>query len=274
MDKFAVVIGVNYPGSNMELNGCCFDAERLRTMLIEKFHYKPENIRLLIDEKSDNLDAPVIEPTKKNIMESMAWLTEQGGNSAPGSQLWFSYSGHGYYQTDREGEESDGKDECIVPVDCNTEGMIIDDVFRQQLVNKVPDHCKCSVMMDCCHSGTILDLSYSYTFTNKINRKRVYKRDDDKNNVLCISGCLDKQVSMEYFDAEYQKSVGALTHYFLENMEKADYHVSCFNVLKGISNKLKANGFKQQVVMSYNGKLYGRNWYAINPDKLSCFMQA
>ena len=45
----------------------------------------------------------------------------------PGDYLFFHYSGHGGQQADKDGDEADGKDETLVPLDYQTAGQITDD---------------------------------------------------------------------------------------------------------------------------------------------------
>ena len=83
----------------------------------------------------------------------------------PGDYLFFHYSGHGGQQTDKDGDESDGKDETLVPLDYQTAGQITDDELHKLLVARLPHGAHMTVVCDCCHSGTILDLPYVYRTT-------------------------------------------------------------------------------------------------------------
>lgn len=58
-------------------------------------------------------------------------------------------------------DEADGMDETLIPVDYNKTGQIRDDEVFDMLVTKIPEGCTLTVIMDCCHSGTILDLPYT-----------------------------------------------------------------------------------------------------------------
>ena len=49
--------------------------------------------------------------------------------------LFFHYSGHGSYIKDENGDEVDGKDECLCPIDYAYSGMIIDDEIKGILQN-------------------------------------------------------------------------------------------------------------------------------------------
>ena len=58
--------------------------------------------------------------------------------------------------------EEDGYDETLVPLDYNTAGQIKDDDVFNTLVTKVPAGATLTCIMDCCHSGTVLDLPYKF----------------------------------------------------------------------------------------------------------------
>jgi len=51
-------------------------------------------------------------------------------------------------------------DETILPCDFKSAGQIIDDEIHQRLVLGLPAGVKLTAVMDCCHSGTGMDLPY------------------------------------------------------------------------------------------------------------------
>lgn len=48
--KFAVIIGINYTGTDNQLNGCIHDANNSSQFLQEKYGYLSENIMVLTDD--------------------------------------------------------------------------------------------------------------------------------------------------------------------------------------------------------------------------------
>ena len=70
------------------------------------------------------------------------------------------YSGHGGSIPDDDGDESDHMDETLIPVDFQRAGQMRDDDIFDMLVKRVPTGCNLTVIMDYCHSGTILDLPF------------------------------------------------------------------------------------------------------------------
>ena len=55
-----------------------------------------------------------------------------------------------------------GYDSTLIPVDYESAGQIIDDDLYDILVKPLPQGVKMHAILDCCHSGTIFDLPFSY----------------------------------------------------------------------------------------------------------------
>lgn len=79
-----------------------------------------------------------------------------------GDVVYLHYSGHGVKLADDDGDEEDGFDECLVPLDFQTKGIIRDDDLLKILVKPMAEGVFVTSIMDCCHSGSILDLPYSF----------------------------------------------------------------------------------------------------------------
>lgn len=112
MAKKAVLIGINYPGTAVELRGCVNDVRRMRSCLIDRFGFSSEHIKLLID-----TDKSYTQPTGKNIRDALENLI---GKAESGDVLVFHYSGHGTRIPTVDGKNDATKfDECITPCDMN-----------------------------------------------------------------------------------------------------------------------------------------------------------
>lgn len=61
---------------------------------------------------------------------------------------------------DRNGDEEDGMDEILIPGDFREAGQIVDDEIYSEFVTQVPAGVHVVCMIDCCHSGTAMDLPY------------------------------------------------------------------------------------------------------------------
>lgn len=71
--------------------------------------------------------------------------------------------GHGGQTKDLDGDEEDGYDEVIYPVDFRQVGHITDDEMHRILVKPLQPGTRLTAIFDSCHSGTALDLPYIYS---------------------------------------------------------------------------------------------------------------
>ncbi|KZP14335.1 hypothetical protein FIBSPDRAFT_921414 [Athelia psychrophila] len=147
--KRALFVGINYKGLPNELEGCVNDAKNMCKFMMNRHGYKAEDIVLLTDDSEHARQLP----TKKNITDAMRWLVR--GAKAHDS-LFFHYSGHGGQTRDLDGDEIDGYDEVIFPVDYLTAGHLVDDEMNKLLVRRLPRACRLTAVFDSCHSGTAL----------------------------------------------------------------------------------------------------------------------
>jgi len=241
--KFAVVIGINYVGTSNALNGCINDAIHVKDFLINKAGYLSENILMLAD---DNINT---KPTKQNISNTFTTLINKAVNEGF-NELWFSYSGHGSYQSDTNGDENDRYDEVICPADFSTAGMIVDDYIYDNLVCKLPQNVTLFSIMDCCHSGTIFDLPCLYTTTyttNNTKNKHVAK-------VISISGCRDNQTSADaYINNNYE---GAMTWSFINALVNAKYNIKLIDLVNNMRILLKNDYTQVPLLAVSNSDLY------------------
>ena len=112
--------------------------------------------------KSDVLltDDTLIKPTKANILRALNELVD---NVRPGMNILFTYAGHGaYVKNSLDPYETDHRDETLVPLDCDSAGMIKDDEVNRILC-RLPEGSNMFIITDCCHSGTVTDLPYLLT---------------------------------------------------------------------------------------------------------------
>jgi metacaspase-1 len=152
----ALLIGINYFGQRGQLRGCINDVKNMSTYLNERFGYAREDMVILTDDQHN----PMSQPTKANILRAMHWLVK---DAHPNDSLFFHYSGHGGQTPDLDGDEEDGYDEVIYPVDFRTSGHIVDDEMHRIMVKSLPPGCRLTAIFDSCHSGSALDLPYIYS---------------------------------------------------------------------------------------------------------------
>lgn len=96
----------------------------MSTYLNGHFGYKREDMVILTDDQQN----PMSQPTKANILRAMHWLVK---DAHPNDSLFFHYSGHGGQTPDLDGDEDDGYDEVIYPVDFRQAGHIVDDEMHR-----------------------------------------------------------------------------------------------------------------------------------------------
>eukprot|EP01101_Sappina_pedata_P005141 TRINITY_DN22_c0_g1_i6.p1 TRINITY_DN22_c0_g1~~TRINITY_DN22_c0_g1_i6.p1 ORF type:complete len:218 (+),score=67.17 TRINITY_DN22_c0_g1_i6:49-702(+) len=156
----ALLVGINYYKQQGELRGCINDVKNLKNFLIQNgFSSSPSDMTVLTD---DGLNTAL--PTRANILAACMWLVH---DNQPGDLLFFHYSGHGSQAADTTGDEADGTDETLVPVDYRTAGMIVDDDLHSTLVKPLNGGVRFYSIFDCCHSGTALDLPFVYAPSGK-----------------------------------------------------------------------------------------------------------
>ncbi|KAJ3021488.1 UNVERIFIED_CONTAM: hypothetical protein HDU68_009605 [Siphonaria sp. JEL0065] len=156
--KKALLIGINYAGTQNALAGCINDAHNLKQFICQNYGYNPspDSILMLTD---DNRSDPRMLPTLRNMLAAFIWLVS---NTRPGDELFFSYSGHGGQVPDNDGGKASGMDSTLCPMDFQTAGQIRSDDVHKYLVAGLPEGVKLTVVMDCCHSGTMMELPYTY----------------------------------------------------------------------------------------------------------------
>lgn len=152
-ERRAVLIGINYVGQQGELSGCHNDVMNVKYYLCDVHGFDERNITVLLD------DGKHEDPTRKNILDAYMDLVSQ---SQPGDSCFCHYSGHGGKLRDDNGDEDDGYDETLIPVDYSKRGQIRDDDIFATLVGPMRRGVRLTCVMDCCHSGTVLDLPYEF----------------------------------------------------------------------------------------------------------------
>lgn len=191
--KRAVLIGIDYFGQTSELSGCIND-------IIDMQHYLKEigftEFTILRDSKIDPEHKLSNSPTGEHILEA---LKRAVADSNPGDTLYVHYSGHGSHVDDQNGDEKDGQDECICPVDFDYSkencGFIIDDTLNEVLVKNLKPGVKLRVCFDSCHSGSALDLPYHWVSSDKFEIEN--DSSETGKDIIFISGCQDDQTSAD-----------------------------------------------------------------------------
>ncbi|XP_058086466.1 metacaspase-1-like [Magnolia sinica] len=220
--KKAVICGISYRYSRHELKGCINDAKCMRHLLVNRFKFPESSIIMLTEEETD----PFRIPTKHNLRMALFWLIQ---GCQPGDSLVFHYSGHGSNQRNYNGDEVDGYDETLCPLDFETHGMIVDDEINATIVRPLPLGARLHAIIDACHSGTVLDLP----FLCRMNRTGQYVWEDHRprsgawkgtsgGEAISFSGCDDDQTSADTSALSRVTSTGAMTFCFIQAIERGN----------------------------------------------------
>merc|ERR1712007_260014 len=275
--KRALIVGINYIGTENELGGCINDATAERDVHIDHFGFKEKEVMLLSDDQPEMSQ----HPTKENMVAALDWLMK---DAMDGDVLFFHYSGHGAQYPDETGEEEDGLNECLCPCDCMEnpwpDAVILDDYLNDIFFDNLPDGVRLTCVYDCCHSGTMTDLSVTTSrddvagfgvsgdegSARKIKERKMdppphllekiknqnphnrpkkkdlatrslHKPSNEPKTLWTISGCQDNQTSA---DATINgRKCGALTWSLHAALSQCNYNVTYYELLHASRKKLR-----------------------------------
>jgi hypothetical protein len=215
------------------------------------------------------------EATTDGIKTALEWLVT---DTQPGDVIVFHYSGHGSQLPSHN--EPDGFEEIICPVDLNWLDKVITDETLRTVFNKAPNGVNATVILDCCHSGTMLNQTESLTTKDlapptatkkvkgarfmkppaKIAKKLVDKQlvdwqasKDVNATALLIAGCKASQTSADtVVDGQPQ---GAATAALLKSA-KADPQISYKKLVNDMTDFMTANKYTQVPELDGSSSLY------------------
>lgn len=246
--KRAVLVGCNYASTpSATLQGCINDASCLRYLLLSRFGFRDEDIVLLLDTSP----YPSQWPTRSNILWHANALS---ADARGGDSLFFSFSGHGAQVPDQSGDEADGLSETICPCDFQDSssgagGMILDEELNLALVRPLPAGAKLHCLLDCCHSGSTLNLEFRckardgpvYWKQEYEYQPRTYKGTAG-GLVVGISASRDKQVAADTSQlAAGGSHTGAATFTFIQSIEAYGTSLSYESLLRNMKTVLDAS---------------------------------
>jgi len=136
--KRSLHIGINdYPGTNSDLSGCVNDANDWRDAL-EARQFEAHSL----------LDA---EATKEAMVEAISNIVKQ---TSKDDIAVITYSGHGTWVPDDDGDEADGRDEALCPHDI-FDGNILTDDELYEIFSQRTWGARIIFISDSCHSGSV-----------------------------------------------------------------------------------------------------------------------
>lgn len=244
----ALCIGINdYPGTDSDLTGCLNDAKDWRAV-IQPF---ASEVMSLHDKAAD----------KKSMLAALKELL--WNKSKRGDLAFITYSGHGTWIPDKNGDEPDGREECLCPWDIGTTGAIITDDELYDIFAKTPKGVDIVMIADSCHSGTVT--RFCPPILGSLRRTRYLALDhfmDDRqlkkalkheggpvrkgyvrrNLCVLLAGCKDTEYS---YDAVFGKRPnGAFTRVALDVLKTENPH-SYLEWYQGIRQRLPSQNYPQ-----------------------------
>jgi hypothetical protein len=221
----ALLVGINYYGTPYQLAGCITDVQSLNDKFGSSY-----DIEILTDLTNKK-------PTRSVILSEFSALLESANS---GDTVLFAFSGHGSCTTDLNHDEIDEKDEMIIS--CDLYG-VIDDDFKTIIRQKLKTGATLVALFDSCHSGTMIDLKYSYP-SYTVSASSSLDTIDTAGTVILISGCLDDQTSAEA-NIDGEKVSGAMTWSFLKTLKQYPTGLTWNALLTNMRTLLNSSGFNQ-----------------------------
>lgn len=243
--KLALCIGINdYPGTDSDLYGCVNDAGDWAQELAGRGF----DTRQLLDAEATG-DA------------LRAGIRERLGAAGPGDTVVFTYSGHGTWVPDRDGDEPDRRDEALCPHDISTRGPLLDDELFDLFSDRARG-VRVIFISDSCHSGTVAKYAPPTG-----NEPRVIKflapgvflsdreaarargiprtfRGRPRHAALLLSGCQDIEYS---YDAVFDgRPNGAFTHVALAALRRLPANGTYRDWMREICTALPSQDYPQQ----------------------------
>lgn len=261
MSKFALLIGINYIGTNSRLYGCQNDIINFAPILTSKYGYSNKNIVSLMDRRGYQ------SPTLKNIKDEINKLIILS-KKKKASEVLIYYSGHGTNIIDKNKDESDGYDECLVPLDYNNSGFITDD-YIYYLLSSFSNNTKVIFIFDSCNSASNTDLPVSYlNKKNTIVTETYSKRASLNKNIFIISGCADDNYSYDTAEPD-GTPCGLLSYSIRKTIEQNNYSCNIKQLLEGIYSIITSYNLDQVPVISVGSESININTpvFILEPKK-------
>ena len=153
----ALLVGCNYLGSDVELEGAWNDVDKMRRYLVEEagYHDHKDTLRVLRDNGTDPA------PTRANLERALRWLVK---GARRGDSLFLHFSGHTVVAP--AADDVDDDDEALVPSDFAESGVIQGDFLYRTCLRNLPEGVSLVAVMDGCHGGAPADLGYRFRLSD------------------------------------------------------------------------------------------------------------
>lgn len=256
--KLALCIGINdYPGTGSDLRGCVNDAHDWADELAKRDF----DVRTLLDAQATG-DA------------MRAGIRERLDAAASGDTVVITYSGHGTWVADLDGDEPDRRDEALCPYDVGRRGPLLDDELFELLSDRRRG-VRAVVISDSCHSGTVARYALAPTTSDRRIRflppavflseedaatarrlPRVWRGSRSRHAALLLSGCQDVEYS---YDAAFDgRPNGAFTYAALSALRRLPEGATYRDWMAEICAALPSQDYPQQPGLQ--GTSHQRRW--------------
>lgn len=233
----AVLFGLNYAHTaDLKLEGCINDVINMSRYLsqfgVPCEMYTDDNEKTMAFTTGKGIVTTLFELAAESIKKNLEFV-------------WIHFSGHGSYTADKSGDELDRRDEALVPTDFQQSGLISDD-YLQSIFRCFNPKTRVVCVFDCCHSGTIGDIKFSWEGTPPrptVENKKCTVRAP----IITLSGSLDNQTAADAYNVlKDNKFSGAMTSSLLIALTRApQLRSNVVNLLSAIRNLLKQMKFQQ-----------------------------
>ncbi|KAN0138031.1 Caspase domain containing protein [Lactarius tabidus] len=246
--KKALLVGINYSkhrDRGLRLNSSVYDAKEMARSLQELLGFHPNNIRVLTDDQRNNL------PTKGNILSGMRWLVK---GAQPGDSLFFYFCGHATQIMDVDVDhEPDGLNECLCAMDYDGRnpptGLIVNDQMHDIMVGALPRGCHMTAVLDCCNSGTLLELPYIYGSDGVLrqNTSDIVRRRNARLGGAVVTSFTSSNDSRGAYEV---RGGGVLREPFIMYMRRFENSGTYLEVIESLRAYMIANGIGQRPLLS------------------------
>lgn len=250
MTQTALCIGVNdYPGTDSDLSGCVNDAQDWAQVLSDR----GLSVTTLLDAQAD-LGA---------IQQGMADVVTATENGELGV---ITFSGHGTWLPDEDGDEPDLRDEALCPHDFMTQGALLDDTLYEIFAERQRG-ARIVFISDSCHSGSVARMSPALGSRHDTVKflppglrlddeqarharlaERAPARGRSRGSVVLMSGCRDLEFS---YDAHFdERPNGAFTRVALDALTRLDSGATYAQWHRAIREVLPSRDYPQTPMLT------------------------
>jgi hypothetical protein len=237
----ALFIGIQYQSiPSIALQSCIHDIENSKQK-IQELYPDCASIRVLTE-------ASELKPTRKNILESIAWLVE---DIKPGQHIFFHYSGHGGELIGKDGAYRSIFENCIYPCKGKKLQIILDEEIRKALIEKVPKGSKCFIVMDSYSGNATISLEHTWQTTE--DHTLYYVQDIEmpalEGKVIVLSSCLTDDAPMSA-ESIYGQTGGVLSSILPQILDKNNEQLEMKDYMWSVLKTLQARGCSKIPILS------------------------